>query len=114
MTDIEHDHPVFVVIDLVEHPPLRSDPRGVNTSQLLPQGLSDSVRILEQRAGDEFGGSGGNIPWQTPGQCSSRRRCRRQLESHRSADAGAADQIPHRIRAGEKIAVSYRLTRLGE
>lgn len=114
MADIEHDHPVFAVVDLIEHPPLARDARSANTSELLPQSLTDSARVLEQRAGDELGDSGGHIPRQTLRQRSSRRRCRRQLEGHRSANAGATDQIPHRVRAGEKIAVAYRLTGLGE
>lgn len=114
MADIEHDHPVFVVVDLVEHPPFPRDARRMDTSELLPQSLTDSARVLEQRAGDEFGGSRGHIPWQSLGQRSSRRRCRRQLEGHGSANAGATDQIPDRIRPGEKIAGAYRLAGLGK
>jgi len=59
--DIEHHDRVLAVVDLVQHTPVPTESGTVDSSELVIQGLTDPLRIFEQRAGDELNGSRGNF-----------------------------------------------------
>lgn len=59
--NVEHDHRVLDVVDLIQHPPVSAEPRTMDASEFVGQRLTDSLWILQQRAGDEFHRRCGNI-----------------------------------------------------
>jgi hypothetical protein len=61
VSDVEHDHHVPGFVDLVQHPPDPAEPGTVDTSEFIAQGLTDSLGVGEQRAGDELGGRCGDL-----------------------------------------------------
>jgi len=45
VSDVEHDHRVVGVVDLVQHPPAATEMVTVSTSELLAKGSTDSLGV---------------------------------------------------------------------
>src|SRR6266496_3283362 len=50
---LDHDR-MLSLVDAVDDPPLSGEPRAVQPAELTPEGLADTARHIQQRAGDEF------------------------------------------------------------
>lgn len=98
MAGVENDDGAPRVVDLVQHPPVRSETGTVDTSELFTQGLADSLWVGEKGPGDELDSrrcdltrkSVGNGP--ASGGCGSQlvrvgHDARRPLTSARAASA---------------------------
>jgi len=57
---LDHDR-MLSLVDAVDDPPLSGEPRVVQPAELTPEGLADTARHIQQRAGDEFHRSGGHV-----------------------------------------------------
>jgi hypothetical protein len=57
---LDHDR-MLSLVDAVDDPPLSGEPRAVQPAELTPEGLADTARHIQQRAGDEFHRSGGHV-----------------------------------------------------
>ena len=61
MLDIQHDHHAFRFVDPVQDAPLGTEARAMEARQLAPERLTDPVRRIQQRAGDELDSRGGHV-----------------------------------------------------
>jgi hypothetical protein len=52
--DVKHDYCPLGVVDLVQKAPVPAKPGTVNAGKLVTEGVTDSLRVGEQRAGDEL------------------------------------------------------------
>jgi hypothetical protein len=57
---LNHDR-MLSLVDAVNDPPLSGEPRAVQPAELSPEGLADTARHIQQRAGDDFHRSGGHV-----------------------------------------------------
>jgi hypothetical protein len=62
--DVEHDHHVLSVIDLIQHPPAAAQAGAVDAGQLRAERLADPPRIIEEGSGEELGRRGGDLDGQ--------------------------------------------------
>ena len=62
---LDHDR-MLCLVDAVDDPPLSGEPRAMRPAELTPEGLADTARHIERRAGDEFHRSGGHVLGQPP------------------------------------------------
>src|SRR5258708_36673010 len=58
---LDHDR-MLSLVDAVDDPPLSGEPRAVQPAELTPEGLADTPRHIQQRAGDQFHRTGGHCP----------------------------------------------------
>src|ERR1035441_10315400 len=61
MLDVLHNHHVLRFVDPVQHAPMGTEARAVESGQLVPQRLTSAVRRLQEWAGDEFDSRGGHV-----------------------------------------------------
>jgi hypothetical protein len=53
--DVEHDHDVPSVVDLVEHPPVATEASAVDPGELRTERFTDPTWVGEEWTGDELG-----------------------------------------------------------
>src|SRR5699024_6583231 len=63
-SNVQDDDGVVGTVNLVEHPPVASEPSTIDTRKFLAERLAHTSRLIQQRPGNELGGSGGHIMWQ--------------------------------------------------
>src|SRR5579859_6561908 len=65
MRDVEHDDGLGLLVNPVADAPLLATAGGVLASVLVVERVADSVRVVQQRADDELGGSRGDLLGET-------------------------------------------------
>jgi hypothetical protein len=55
MADVEHDHHMLAVIDLIQHSPVAAKAGAVDAGQFRAERLAYPARILQEGSGDELG-----------------------------------------------------------
>jgi hypothetical protein len=61
MADVEHDHRVFGVIDLIQHSPVAAEADAVHPSQLRAKRLANPPWIVQEGSGDELDRCAGDL-----------------------------------------------------
>ena len=61
MGDIEHDDGLDVLGDTVTDTPVAASAGGMLSGVLIAQRVADAVRVVQERASNEFGSSGGDL-----------------------------------------------------
>jgi hypothetical protein len=61
MGDIEHDDGLEVLGDPVTDAPVAASAGGMLTGVLITQRVADTVRVIQERASNELGSSGGDF-----------------------------------------------------
>lgn len=64
MSNVEHNHRGSRLVDFVEHPPVAGEASTVNAGELFPQRFTDALGVIQQWAGDELHGRGGDVRWE--------------------------------------------------
>ena len=65
MRDVEHDHGVRLLIDVVPDPPVLAATSGVLARILVAERMTDPPRVVQQWADDELRGRGGDLLWKS-------------------------------------------------
>lgn len=93
MLDVLHNHHVLRFVDPVQHAPMGTEARAVESGQLVPQRLTSAVRRLQEWAGDEFDSPGGHVRRERSGDRASGRAGHPELVmlgAHRLRSASSA------------------------